>query len=37
MVGWARVRLGRHTRSQVVAGALVGVGAVLGATYGMLW
>ncbi len=37
LVGWARVRLGRHSTLQVVAGAIVGVGAVLGVTYGLLW
>lgn len=37
LVGWARVRLGRHTLSQVIAGALVGTGAVLAVTYGHLW
>lgn len=36
-VGWARVRLGRHTAIQVVGGALVGALAVLAVTRGVLW
>jgi membrane-associated phospholipid phosphatase len=35
LVGWSRVRLGRHSLLQVIAGALLGGGVFLGAL--MLW
>ena len=37
LVGWARIRLDRHTPAQVVAGAFVGLAAVLISTHGILW
>lgn len=37
VVGWARLRLRRHTLAQVIAGAIVGSGALLVTMRGIMW